>query len=182
MTLENIALCDNGNIELCDNGNIAFCQVPAPCSCPCTSWPPSSWPCVGLVEEYTLLSTSEYTQHFSGLKSEPIHYRIFVQENIVLSADATACRWTGTGSIRRIRYYPDGTVRSDVTQDYSPTIRLSRDDGTGCGCHWRIFLLGSTTSIGLLTSQTGNTPAQIYNDWCESGDGVYGPVTITEAT
>jgi len=256
MTLENIALCDNGNIELCDNGNISFCTVLvelthcnvlaysrcdgseasiiteleashvgkvvriggvcysvaevesgtpvavtvddvyddcaeccgdlAPCTCPCEgTWPPASWPCGGLVEEYVLSNgtTSYYdgivcyaTAQRSGLNSMAVEYR-FVGD-VTCTATANSCEWEGpAGSVesRYIGYDIDGnpSVVLDWTAVGPARIILSN-------CAWTDGYAGTT-------KETGQTPVGEYlgaavGALCDGECITRGRFLVTEAT
>ena len=68
------------------------CFKPVPSACPCTgTWPPASWPCGGLLEQYAV----DYQPppgfflgiRFAGLVVTAFSYGVF-----------DTCRWEGTGS------------------------------------------------------------------------------------
>ena len=100
MTLENISLCENGNIELCDNGNIAICQQPAPCTCPCTTWPGAyPWdaedePCGGLLDEYDIVFNCDMKLYSdSGCASSPFCTIPLNGTVKVRAYNSTSCYW-----------------------------------------------------------------------------------------
>lgn len=59
---------------------------PAPCACPCSTWPPESWPCAGLLESY--LTSLEIYSGSSGWgwrwSDQPV------------AAANTSCTWINT--------------------------------------------------------------------------------------
>ena len=174
MTLENIALCDNGNIELCDNGNIAFCG--APCSCPCGSWPGAyPWatePCGGLLDEYDLFnnltSPVDSTPVFLRTGREGFNQTRFVRETAFCSgakakATATPCKWGFSGLKARDIYEGSVSVWSPcywaVQSNYWVQLQTNP-------CRWAS--ISELTKASFVT--TGSTPVGVYSNSVSYGD------------
>ena len=177
MTLENIALCDNGNIELCDNGNIAFCPVPAPCSCPCGSWPPVSWPCSGLVEEYIVHEGGTVGSYFSHVPDQKEYQLTILADSVLTAYGSASCEWNGSVYYRIQRWYDNGTIRIDTTRTRVMGIRIISDDS----CFWQFFWTAATASYPRFNKkETGQTPVGTYLAYQYFKP--FGTVLITEAT
>jgi hypothetical protein len=89
------------------------CPPPAPCECPCETWPPSEWPCGGLLEEYYVVYDSGWIPAINpdGTSKGDFEVRIKGKGNIRFDNRVfEKCRWaaarafetwTNDGSKRR---------------------------------------------------------------------------------
>jgi len=193
MTLENISLCDNGNIELCDNGNIAFCPVPAPSSCPCTSWPgvypwdSEDEPCGGLLDEYivknNLTSPVDGASVFFYETLLGFEYRFTSSHRVY--ATATECFWeTDTEIVLEYREKIAGEWSSwqEISKQYE--IRVFHDTSVFYSVDhtWMVQLWkdGEGPSGRLdVGKDVGLSPTGVYNKQNVAGTGFWG-VVVTE--
>ena len=127
---------------------------PAPTTCPCAgSWPPESWPCGGLLEEYSL--TSFYVEYFlSGVATGDL-FR--VTGPITLSANAAfPCQWVDAGEFE---FYDESIGEWVVQEDWYPVLLELRADG------WYVFVDSSSNDYvggGGFYKTTGLTPVGSY--------------------
>jgi len=159
------------------------CGDLAPCSCPCTSWPPTSWPCGGLVEEYVMSNgtTSYYdgTVCYATAQGEPFSFisELRLVGDVTCAATANSCEWEGpANSVERRDISYDGDGNPSVFIDWRPVsaarILLSN-------CAW-------TNGAGT-TKETGQTPVGEYlgadvGALCSGDCIVRGRFLVTEAT
>ena len=161
------------------------CGDLAPCSCPCEgTWPPTSWPCGGLVEEYVLSNGT--TSYYDGAvcyataQGEPLsaitEFRLV--GDVTCTATANSCEWEGPAGSVESRY-----IGYDI--DGNPSVVL---DWTAVGPARIILSNCAWTGGGYgTTEETGQTPAGEYlgadvGTLC-SGDCIArGRILVTEAT
>lgn len=139
-----------------------------PCVCPCEDWPPESWPCGGLIEQYVadngytspIDSTSIlYYQELYGnpdCSGNPLAWREWrLTRALTMTADLTSsCRWTGNpyGKLQmRETLYPDW---EDV--EYPEDFIIELDLTT---CFWTFQMRIGFDPSG---KDMGSTPAGHY--------------------
>lgn len=149
---------------------------PAPTSCPCTNWPPSSWPCGGLTESYTIKAGSWFHWDVyweSGCTGTNLSWQhIEVLADVTVTADGIAsCLWNNWGS---------ANANTRVTTSYGT-------DWSGWGFYqvalypagwWQVQVSARESDYGPSYSddaykQTGLTPAGNYPIGLP-GDCLYG--------
>ena len=144
----------------------------APDSCPCVSWPPDSWPCGGLAEEYNVSNNLE-SPHDSTMvvvydtcAGGWFEWRVKADAGTV-TAVATACRWEGD----ILEYRVNGGAWFD-----SPL-------GGRCDVYllYGKWIIRSLSGDGHGEKATGQTPAGTFAGSSPADDYLYG-ATVTEAT
>jgi len=128
-------------------------EICAPCSCPCTSWPPSSWPCGGLVEVYTLAAGS-----YIELVESGVSYRWQATIDVALTA-AGPCYWTSDLSETNTQVYIDGTPTGPQTVGWW---EVMLED-----CQWDLYQQFGIAEF--VPKTTGQSPAGYYQSR-QSGD------------
>ena len=175
-------------IQMDSSGNIQMgtgCVCCAPCDCPCAgTWPPASWPCGGLVEEYVMSNgtTSYYdgAACYATAEGEPLsmitEFRLV--GDVTCTATTTSCEWEGPAS---------SVERRDVMYDISGNPGWVTDWYTSGAA--KINLINSTWDAGGAgaVKETGLTPVGEYlgadvGTLCDSGCSVRGRLIVTEAT
>lgn len=131
---------------------------PAPCSCPCTNWPPSPGPCCGLMDEYTVSLTVEW-KYFTGVQCCPdcSSETPFVSCTLNLTKDLTAdaespCRWT-------IAAFNE--TCGVLSLQFVLTLFLDT-----VNCQWAVLVSQSTYECQAIKA-TGSTPVGSYEDCVE---------------
>lgn len=161
------------------------CGDLAPCDCPCTSWPPTSWPCGGLVEKYVMSNgtTSYYdgTPCFAtarpGIFPLSSNFEVRLVGDVTCTATANSCEWEGPADSVELRGMTwDMNNNPSVYVDWYPIgaarILLSN-------CAWDTVYGGS--------KKTGQTPVGEYpggdeGSLCSGPCIARGRLLVTEAT
>ena len=144
--------------EVLTEEEIEECCPPAPCSCPCLPWPPSSWPCEGLLEQYSMVSMSSETKTYStgsGCTGTPIAWRqTRLKSPVTLTASAsTSCRWEGNGSFER-RFYNFDTDQWGSWADISASFCFVNLNTVTC--KWSVNAIGFGVPKSFGASPAGN--------------------------
>ena len=130
-------------------------EPPAPTSCPCTTWPPASWPCGGLNQTYNLsYNVKKWHRPKTSCDGEPdevIHY----------NRTCTASPWSPCTWITEDDVWPAWT-----------NIRLT-DEGT-----WIVSLCSPPN--GWEGYKGGNTPIGSYTDTECKGEGLTANIMFTD--
>lgn len=163
----------NGSLLMLANGSLmgeCCCgEVPAPCSCPCESWPPESWPCGGLNETY--VATNGHVSPFDGASichreecidssppgSEAIGNagEIRIVGSLVFTAGGAwdeTCRWTALGDIQRRSIDKNGVITENWTDTEPFEMNLFLNTYVE-PCRWQ---------LSLAYKQEGTTPVGTY--------------------
>jgi len=153
------------------------CGDLAPCTCPCTSWPPGAWPCNGLVEIYRATGTIYcYGNQADCLAGTNLVGTI--PFDLELEADSTACRWK----------YPDSQWLPDVGE-FDAILSLGQFPDDPCG--WGLYVasrLASNNEVYQASARCfydGNPVDTRYVPRCNDYGIKYGKIVnaeITEAT
>lgn len=152
---------------------VASAECPAPSTCPCGTWPPTTWPCGGLVEEY--VASNGTTSFFDGTPcyatAQGEAFGAVTELRLVgavtCTATANSCEWEGpANSIERRDIMYDGDGNPSVFLDWravgAAKINLS-------GCAW---------AIESFRRPTGQTPAGEYIDGYDQGSLCSGDCTV----
>jgi len=140
------------------------CCCPAPCSCPCPTWPPTTttWPCNGLLQQYTLVDFFAETKRYDAPDcSGPANYWRQTRNSIEVPMNAfsgSSCRWQGAtvSSYLQQRFYNFVTNTWGSWASFTannPFVVLS-------SCKWQPNIGG----FGF-PKETGNSPAGYYEGW-----------------
>lgn len=97
----------------------------APATCPCTSWPPASWPCGGLVEEYTISNAFTSLVDGATIASAAYYYSdqdgtgtiVDYVETRILNDSATATAYATSSCTWRTAY---GTLQVRSSSNVDP--------------------------------------------------------------
>ena len=141
------------------------CQPPAPCECPCETWPPESWPCGGLLEEYSFTLPPRGFMEYDGTTCSGdllggLGYRILP---CTLTADGTPCTWEGLAISQITIDDPQGSPTWDDDYEVQITVRLVDTPD----CQWVYEVVRADNQAHVLWSghkPTGLTPAGQYID------------------
>jgi hypothetical protein len=146
---------------------------PAPCECPCETWPPESWPCGGLLEEYAVDIFLRFTEYESETECTGSPFAIFEWRVKggpgVVSADTT-CGWADAELVMEQRAkIGDGpfTEWEEITP--SATVELTEINEV---CAWKFLVLGY-----FFFKDTGSSPIGSY----KFRDHITGTGTIYES-
>jgi hypothetical protein len=98
----------------------------APSSCPCDPWPPESWPCGGLLEEYSLdayvFVIRYYAPNEDCTGTQVGYYEMQLESPITLTAgEATPCYWDGLGAYKE-RYSEGGSWTTGLNGSWSVSL------------------------------------------------------------
>jgi len=80
----------------------------APYTCPCGTWPPSAWPCQGLVEEYEITFDMRVRSYSTADCSGSPDCDDTEEISVVVSAESSACVWFGTAISAACEANPGG--------------------------------------------------------------------------
>ena len=158
-----------GNPMYGTQAQLEACCCPAPCACPCGTWPPESWPCEGLTEQYAvgLDFTREWFYSVEDCSGAP-DMSVSAHIDVIVTATPGPCGWTG------LLMYDFGdplgsvAVYVDINLVGTPP------------CHWEctvtVFMEGCTGE-----KASGGTPPGTYGDCtrCWGGSGFSSRVTVT---
>lgn len=156
------------------------CEPPAPCDCPCSPWPPSSFPCEGLLEQYSATAFQDFKQFSdSGCTNISTHSQFRTKASFTLTADSqTPCMWTGSGIFEQ-RTYNFSENKWEDWQDLfgMRTITASLPFQTDPPCFW----LAAAGVIGSAEKNTGLTPSGVYSSIteCPNPGNIIQEITIT---
>ena len=172
-----------GPPEPLTEAQIEECCAPAPSECPCTSWPPSEWPCGGLVEQYSIQGSVNRTcVGTSGMES-------LIISPVNASAATTTCLWSVPSSERIsaifIEYCNGGSQNPHFVTGFSIQLAPNWPGGRS----W-LVTIGFTLSSGgpgyiyRFVKSTGQTPLGSYifdplNSFTIPGDNQSGSVTVS---
>ena len=177
-------------IQMDSGGNIQMgtgCVCCAPCDCPCEgTWPPASWPCGGLVEEYVMSNgtTSYYDSAacYATAEGEPLSAisELRLVGDVTVTATTTSCEWESSASSveRRDITYDIGGNPSVLLDWYTVGPATINLDTSNC-----IWSAGGAGAV----KETGPTPAGEYlgadvGSLCDGSCSVRGRLTVTEST
>ena len=132
---------------------------PAPPGCPCTSWPPSEWPCGGLVEQYSLTINAHGSvdyQNTNCAHPPDIEFEMQQSSGVLNAIPSSACLWSGSFTTNsRVRFFDYSNDEwgpwsdNSTVQDYSVSLQAGK---------WVLKVFNTT--IGEKT--TGSTPEGTY--------------------
>jgi hypothetical protein len=128
----------------------------APKTCPCSPWPPSEWPCNGLLQQYVLESFSADTFTYAmddTSCSDPLsHRQTRTVSPITLTAHSSIqCRWSGGGDAEQ-RFYDFEESEWGSWQPISVSVFIGLSAGV-----WFVFVSGFGPE-----KRTGQTPVGSY--------------------
>lgn len=165
----------DGDLIRCDE-----CPCGPPCSCPCVgTWPPASWPCGGLLEEYSFELPAWGFANYEGSSCsgdfiEGIGNRVLA---VTVTAGDTSCTWEGTGMWQtHIDDPKGGTLNWGDYEEVVITVSLVDDPE----CRWEVEVASADNPSNILWfgyKLTGLTPAGQYVDDADP-DGLYPTCTI----
>jgi hypothetical protein len=137
---------ESGNRQLVTEEQFQECCCPAPSTCPCEeTWPPSEWPCGGLLEIYSLDSWNATIDSLGYL------FRLKSPISLTASTPGT-CRWFGTGLTER------STNGGSAWSDFAT---LSFSLGLGAG-GWSVSDTLGTLGPAVCAKVNGQTPIGNY--------------------
>ncbi len=117
------------------------CDCLIPCSCPCGTYPPASWPCGGLLETYSLTAFDIFNTLFF------YHLRIDPALSPVTLTAYKSCGWRALSAPVQYQVNDEEDPWFDDPQDIS----LSFSGGV-----WRIFMTPYTFDKSSGCDPTGN--------------------------
>jgi hypothetical protein len=161
--------------------DIEECCCPAPCECPCETWPPESWPCGGLLEEYIFelppWGSAEYDN--ATCSGDVIEVSVFGNRILpcTLTAGESPCTWEGLA----MRQFTDDDPQGSPTwyDTYDVLIRVRLVDAPPC--RWVLEVVEADSPSNVLWSGhklTGLTPTGEYIDDADP-DGLRPTCTIS---
>jgi hypothetical protein len=119
------------------------CGPPAPCSCPCSPWPPAEWPCGGLLQQYSLSKMEAEIKMYpmdSGCAGTPDSWRqVRSKSAVTLTATSTSCTWTGSGAFERRNYNFETNEWGEWIDE---SLTFCRVELVSSLCRWDVSVIG----------------------------------------
>lgn len=147
-----------GKIIINAGGKAVVCDhCPCGCACACSPWPPSSWPCGGLLETYSVSGEYDFgsgnpADTFTGIT--------------VTAVSGTPCAWAGSGTSDTL----GNTV--DLYLELSPPGTVPELEACG-------FLLGGNVDSEGLHALDAVTPSVPPGDYVNPPSSTFFEATVS---
>ena len=130
------------------------CDCILPCSCPCGTYPPASWPCVGLLETYsaTMTGSSLFLESGCGATYAQREWRLNPSLSQVVTASAK-CKWESVANLVQ-RRAKTGTDPWGAWTDVG-SLKVDFVDGA----YWRMYF----ESYGYMLKASGCDPVGSFS-------------------